>query len=81
MRRDETTLLNIVEAARLVASFVQGLSKATVDIRTCELLEGDLPNRQRKLALAWAELHQDELMADWHLVMNGEDPFKIQPLQ
>jgi hypothetical protein len=20
-------------------------------------------------------------MADWHLVMNGEDPFKIQPLQ
>ena len=27
MRRDETTLLNIAEAARLVAGFVQGLSK------------------------------------------------------
>ena len=29
----------------------------------------------------WAELHQEELMADWDLVMNGEEPFKIQPLQ
>ncbi len=25
--------------------------------------------------------HQEELMADWKLVMNGEDPFKINPLQ
>ncbi|MEH8019322.1 DUF4160 domain-containing protein [Rheinheimera muenzenbergensis] len=31
--------------------------------------------------LAWAELHQDELTANWELVMNGEEPFKIQPLQ
>ena len=55
--------------------------KATVDIRSCEVIDGDLPGRQRKLALAWAELHQEELMANWKLVMNGEEPFKIQPLQ
>ena len=55
--------------------------KASVDIRTCEVTEGELPIRQTKLALAWAELHQEELMADWQLVMNGEEPFKIQPLQ
>ena len=55
--------------------------RATVNIRTCELLAGDLPKRQAKLALAWAELHQEELLANWKLVMNGEDPFKIQPLQ
>lgn len=55
--------------------------KATVDIRTCDIMESDLPRRQRKLVLAWAELHQDELMADWQLVMNGEHPFKIDPLQ
>lgn len=36
---------------------------------------------QAKLVLAWAELHQDELMADRDLVMNGEEPFRIQPLQ
>jgi hypothetical protein len=42
---------------------------------------GDLPRKQVRLVLAWAELHQEELMADWRLVMNGEEPFKIQPLQ
>lgn len=55
--------------------------KATVNIRTCELIEGNLPKKQVKLVLAWAELHQEELMADWDLLMNGEEPFKIQPLQ
>ena len=55
--------------------------KAIIDIRTCEIIDGEIPSRQTKLALAWAELHQDELMADWNLVMNGEEPFKIQPLQ
>lgn len=55
--------------------------KATVDIRTCEMIEGNLPKKQTKLALAWAELHQDELMANWDLLMNGEEPFKIQSLQ
>ena len=55
--------------------------KVSVDIRTCEIIEGNLPRRQEKLVLAWAELHQEELMADWNLVMNGENPFKIQPLR
>ena len=55
--------------------------KATVDIRTGAIIEGDLPGRQTKLVVAWAELHQEELMADWQLVMSGEEPFKIQPLQ
>ena len=55
--------------------------KATVDIRTCEVKEDDLPRKQTKLVLAWAELHQEELIANWNLVMNGEEPFKIQPLQ
>jgi hypothetical protein len=55
--------------------------KALVDIRACEIIEGDLPPKQTKLVLAWAALHQDELLANWKLVMNGEEPFKIQPLQ
>jgi hypothetical protein len=46
-----------------------------------ELIEGNLPKKQIKLALAWAELHQEELMRGWDLVMNGKEPFKIQPLQ
>lgn len=55
--------------------------RATVNIDTCEIIAGDLPRKQVRLVLAWAELHQEELMADWRLVMNGEEPFKIQPLQ
>jgi hypothetical protein len=55
--------------------------KEVVDIRTCEVVEGDLPTRQVKLVQAWAELHREELLADWQLVMNGEKPFSIQPLQ
>jgi hypothetical protein len=55
--------------------------KASVDIQSCEIIEGDLPIKQRKLVTAWAALHQEELMGDWQLVMNGEDPFKIQPLR
>jgi len=54
---------------------------ATVDIHTCEMINGNLPGKQTKLVLAWAELHQEELMNDWNLVMNGEEPIKIKPLQ
>ena len=55
--------------------------KATVDIRTCEILTGELPKRQTKLVLAWAEIHQDELLADWELATAGTLPFKIEPLK
>ncbi len=55
--------------------------KASMDLQNLEFIEGDLPSKQKRLVLAWAELHHDELMADWKLVMNGEEPFKIQPLQ
>ncbi len=58
-----------------------GEYKATVDIRTCEMLEGHLPRKQSKLVLAWVVLHQEELLANWQLVMNGEAPFRITPLQ
>ncbi|WP_019675636.1 DUF4160 domain-containing protein [Arsukibacterium perlucidum] len=58
-----------------------GEYRATVDILECEVLQGKPPAKQTKLVLAWAELHQEELMADWLLVMNGEEPFKIKPLQ
>jgi hypothetical protein len=33
------------------------------------------------MVLAWVEIHQDELMADWELAIAGEEPFRIAPLQ
>jgi len=58
-----------------------GEYKAIVDINSCEIKEGYLPNKQKKLVLAWAELRQEELFADWKLAMNSELPFKIEPLK
>ena len=55
--------------------------KGIFDINSCEMSEGDLPKRQIKLIEAWAELHKDELLADWKLAQNGEPPYKIDPLQ
>ena len=54
---------------------------ATVSIESCELSKDSLPNKQRRLVLAWAELRREELMTNWNLLMNGEEPFKIQPLR
>ena len=54
---------------------------AKVDIETCEIVHGDLPSRQRKLVLAWAELHKEDLFANWELCQNGEEPFNIKPLE
>lgn len=45
-----------------------------------ELIAGSLPRRQQRLVEAWAELHQDELMADWQLLQSGQAPLPIAPL-
>ena len=45
------------------------------------LLAGSLPLKQSKLVLAWIELRKDDLLADWQLAVNGEAPFKIEPLR
>lgn len=55
--------------------------KAVLKIPAGEVLEGDFPSRQMKLVQAWIELHQDDLMADWHLASTGQTPFKIEPLR
>ena len=55
--------------------------KAIVDINKCEIVEGDLPSKQSKLVLAWAEVHKEELMADWKLCQQGEQPFRVDPLR
>jgi hypothetical protein len=34
-----------------------------------------------KLLQAWIELHKEELMADWILAKNGQEPYKIEPLK
>ena len=45
------------------------------------ILEGGLPKGKMKLLLAWMELHYDDLEANWKLLSNGEQSFRIEPLR
>lgn len=55
--------------------------EAVLSIPEGELLEGSIPPAKMRLVLAWIEIHQDELMADWQLAVDGQQPFKIEPLR
>ena len=54
--------------------------EASINIEDGDLLAGELPRKQLRLVQAWIELRRDELMADWQLTINGENPYKIDPL-
>lgn len=45
------------------------------------IIEGEIPQKQSKLIVAWIEIHSEELREDWKLLQNGMDSFRIPPLQ
>ncbi len=56
---------------------VYGESNAVFNIATLDMIEGDLPERAKKLVIEWASLHQDELLEIW-----GTQEFhKLPPLK
>ncbi len=46
-----------------------------------KILDGKIPNKQRKLVEAWIELHQDELYAAWYALNNDGEIIKIKGLE
>ena len=46
-----------------------------------EVLEGNIPKNKLKLLLAWIEIHQEELKANWKLLSEGKEYFRIDPLR
>jgi len=56
-------------------------NEAVIEIPSGSLLQGKLPPAKMKLIVAWVEIHQEELMADWQLSLNGDQVFKIEPLK
>jgi hypothetical protein len=46
-----------------------------------ERVAGSLAKRQERLVLAWAELHREELIANWERLQAGRPPSKIEPLK
>lgn len=55
--------------------------EVVIGIPDGDVLDGSLPPGKLRLVLAWMEIHKDDLMADWELAVNGEQPFKIEPLR
>jgi Domain of unknown function (DUF4160) len=52
-----------------------------VRIESLEVIDSTLPRRQLRFVLAWAELHQDELRANWRRARAGETLQPIEPLR
>ena len=57
-----------------------GEYEAQVAIATGEVLGGELPRRASALVKEWADLHRDELIADWDLAARQEPLRRIEPL-
>jgi hypothetical protein len=55
--------------------------EVVVSIPDGNVLEGGISASKMKLLLAWIEIHQDELIADWELASKGSPLFKIDPLK
>ena len=55
--------------------------EAVVSIPDGNVIEGSIRTNKLKLVQAWIEIHQDELMADWQLAINGQPVFRIEPLR
>ena len=55
--------------------------EAVFSIPDGEIIEGSLKTNKLRLVQAWIEIHQEELMADWELAVNGQEIFKIDPLK
>lgn len=45
------------------------------------LLAGALPQNKQKLVVAWIEIHQEDLMANWNLAVNGQQVLPIKGLE
>ncbi len=55
--------------------------EAIVGIDDGEVLEGSLPRPKMRLVQAWIEIHREDLLAKWRLAVEGQQPFKIEPLK
>jgi hypothetical protein len=61
------------------ARHANGAAKVRLD--SLETIESTLGRRQLRLVLAWAELHQDELLENWQRARAGEKLHEIDPLR
>lgn len=49
-------------------------------IDSIDLIAGSFPRPQQRLVEAWAEIHREELTANWERLQQGRSPDRIEPL-
>ncbi len=59
----------------------RGEHSAVIAITPVEPLAGNLPKRDLRLVLAWAQLHEEELASNWERARRSETLAWIKPLQ
>lgn len=45
------------------------------------ILEGEIPFKKLRMLQTWMDIHQEELIANWNLLTNDDQFFKIEPLK
>lgn len=58
-----------------------GEFECCIDIEELEKLNGTMPNKQLKMLLGWAAIHQEELKENWYLSRQNQELFCIDPLK
>lgn len=61
------------------ARHAEGQAKIRID--ELEVIDSTLRRQQLRLVLAWAELHQEELIENWRRARAGEKLREIEPLR
>jgi len=44
------------------------------------LIEGNLPKRQASYVVTWILLREEDLKTNWHLIQEGQEFYRIEPL-
>lgn len=55
--------------------------EALIDIKTLEIIKGNMPRRALALILEWASQYRGELLEDWKLCEQNQRPKQISPLK
>ena len=45
------------------------------------VLDGGLPSKKLRMLLTWIDIHQEELVANWNMLITDGEFFKIDPLK
>ncbi|MCK5519653.1 MAG: DUF4160 domain-containing protein [Candidatus Marinimicrobia bacterium] len=52
-----------------------------ISINEGQIIKGNFPKNKLKLVMAWAEIHKEDLLANWKLAVDGNLLHKIEPLR